>query len=141
TGQDQATLDWHFAQGGLAGGLAEIRHREYQTSDGCLILRPVTLEANPGPGSGMRSWRVVENAIDAFRGCAWRERHNKVKALRDALRAGPDAVASFLTRFNAGQGLPDVAPTELSLKARGWVGDRCGYFDAIEAVDWYLPLT
>ncbi|MGH2457813.1 MAG: Cas10/Cmr2 second palm domain-containing protein, partial [Chloroflexota bacterium] len=110
TGQDQATLDWHFAQGGLAGGLMEIRDREYQTSDGCLILRPVTLEANPGPGSGARSWMVVESAIDAFRDQAWRERHNKVKALRDALRAGPDAVASFLTRFNAGQGLPDVVP-------------------------------
>jgi len=138
TGQDLATLDWHFAQGGLAGKLEDMRQREYGTADGRLTLRPVTLAANPY--ESVRCWPVVEAAIRAFRDEPWKDRQNKVKALRDALRQGPAAVRAFRLRFNGDRPLPDVVPTEVNLKLGGWIGDRCGYFDAVEAVDWHVPL-
>jgi hypothetical protein len=133
-------LDWHFALSGLAGDIKEIRRREYTGRAGTagnLTLRPVTLD--DAPESALRRWEVVEKGARAFQGDQWAERHNKVKALREALRDGPGAVGWFLTKFNERNGLPIVAPAYASVSKTGWE-DRCVYFDAVELADWYVPL-
>jgi len=146
-----ACLDWHWALSGLSGELEEIRQREYQASFDVplppdktmrpkLQLRPVSLN-----GSTAHSWRTIERAIGQFRGSDWLNRRNKVKALRDALREGPNAVNTFLTKFNAGKGLPDLNIADRAdWQTRGWhvagTDTECGYFDAIELLDLHLPL-
>ncbi|MEG3070447.1 MAG: hypothetical protein RQM92_06055 [Candidatus Syntrophopropionicum ammoniitolerans] len=35
-------------------------------------------------------------------------------------------------------GLPDI-PEQPDMKSKGWQGEYCGYFDAIEAMDFYIP--
>jgi hypothetical protein len=137
---DVSTLDWHVALGGLAGDLKEIRRREYQAPDGWLTARPVTLTRLPF-GSTASSWPTVEAGIRAFQGPAWAERRNKVKGLRDALRAGPIAVERFRLRFTADDPLPEVVPGAPNASRTGWDGKTCVYFDAIEAVDWYTELV
>jgi hypothetical protein len=67
----------------------------------------------------------------------WYGRRNKVKALRDALRAGPDAVKVFVQ--TVGQPLPPI-PQRPEMKNQGWQGKECGYFDAVEALDFYVRL-
>ncbi|PDW01973.1 Cas10/Cmr2 second palm domain-containing protein [Candidatus Viridilinea mediisalina] len=70
----------------------------------------------------------------------WRERRNKVKQLREVLREGANAVERFRIAFNIPL-LPELDQTKPDLQEKGWYGNHCGYFDAIEALDFYLPLT
>ncbi len=138
-GLDGSALDWHFALSGVAGSLAAIRDREYQVSSGCLSLRPLTLGSNLK--HDLRAWPVVETGITAFQGREWAGRRNQLNALRDALRFGPAAVEHVCDKFNEGQPVPpDVAPNLGGLAAQGWYAGQCGYFDAIELADWFVPL-
>lgn len=154
-------LDWHFALSGLAGDIGEIRRREYTTYQRLeklktdttspyrgerLTLRPLTLHANPQESH--RSFEVVSKGVAAFQDLAlpagqeptWSTRRNKVKALRDALREGPTAVQRFMTMYGL-EKLPKIDEQKNSdFQSTGWWGDDCGYFDAIEMMDWYIPL-
>ncbi|MEI2698793.1 MAG: hypothetical protein V9E94_10760 [Microthrixaceae bacterium] len=68
----------------------------------------------------------------------WAGRRNKLKALRDGLRGGASAVQLFLTNFGLDK-LPAI-PGQPDMAHYGWQGNQCGYFDAVEAIDLYLPL-
>lgn len=129
-------LDWHFAVSGLVLPLDEIREREYSVQDGNLLMRPVALHTAEGD---WRSWEAFTKTTRAFQEDKdWRGQRNKVKALRDALRGGPDAVKLFLL---AGKTLPQTLGTA-ELAETGWdiAVKRCGYFDAVEALDFYVRL-
>ena len=130
-------LDWHFALSGLGVSIEKIRDREYQASAGSLTLRPVTLDANPK--YPQHAWPAVWKGIEAFQGVDWAGRRNKLKALRDTLREGPQAVKHFLVTFNNRDDLPKVLPEMKDWPSTGWQGGYCGYFDAIELVDWFIP--
>jgi len=134
---DGSCLDWHFASSGLSGSIEKIREREYKVSAGDLTLRPMTLAKNPEQAH--RSWEVVLAGADEFQR-GWSGRRNKVKALRDALREGGTAVESFLMNFNESRPLPDVCTSMADWKEQGWQGKYCGYFDAVEMIDWFIPL-
>lgn len=129
-------LDWHFALTGVTGHLEELREREFRVSGGELNLRPLCLGDNPN--EPMRTWRALTRALRSFQGEEWAGRRNKVKALRTALREGPDAVQRFLEVFDL-QGLPDLCSDLSDLPRRGWHGGRCAYFDAIELADHFVP--
>jgi hypothetical protein len=133
-------LDWHFALSGLGGSIKEIRDREYKIGEeDWLTLRPVTLDANSR--QGQHAWPVIWQGIEAFQRADWAGRRNKIKALRDSLREGPQAVKHFLVTFNKGEPLPQVLPQMKNWPSSGWQGGYCGYFDAIELVDWFIPLV
>ena len=127
-------LDWHFAGSGLNSSLSVLRNREYQTAHGSLTLRPLSLNRS------QPSWETVLNGIFAFRGEGWHGRRNKLKTLREVLRAGPDAVQEFITHYNENAPLPEIDPSISSWKTSGWHGHQCGYYDAIEMVDWHVNL-
>lgn len=126
---DQSCLDWHFTTGGLYGGMSGIREREYTVHAGSMTLRPVT-----AVGDGMRSWRTIEAGINAFQSDLWQDKRNKAKALREKLRGGQETVKEFEELY--GQTLPQTHGFE-----HGWADGYCGYFDAIELMDLYLPLA
>lgn len=141
-------LDWHFARSGIVGKVAQVRDREYTPRKGeSLILRPVALNGNAKEPH--RAWSVVEKGVVKFQDLQrtpkqtdpdWSVRRNKVKALRETLREGPEAVKKFRAKFNNNQMLPDVATSMSSWPETGWQGSFCGYFDAIEMMDWFIPL-
>lgn len=138
-----ACLDWHIALSGLAGPIAEIRRREYLPRGNSLTLLPVTLDENPD--KSLRSWGKIEKALSEFQGEQWSTRRNKLKDLREALRFGKDAVEGFLTAYRLKGGLPDISEGG-SIRENGWDswsengGGYCGYFDAIELTDWFIPM-
>lgn len=136
----ESCIDWHLAMSGVSGDLKEIRHREYTAlKPGDLTLRPVTIGANPM--TTYRSWPAIEQCIIAFQsGPEWAQRHNKVKALRVALRGGEIAVQRFLSKYNEGNPLPELAGSAANWTTTGWQDGVCGYFDAVELVDLYMPL-
>ncbi|MCI0563958.1 MAG: hypothetical protein MN733_36245, partial [Nitrososphaera sp.] len=140
---DRSCLDWHFALSGLSGTIKEIREREYSVKSGLLTLRPVTVKDNPK--EPQRAWDVVQKSLKDFQeDDTWTGRRNKVKALRDALREGPEAVERFRNMFPINKmpiKLPPLLAGYEDFEAKGWWGGFCGYFDAIELTDWFIPLN
>jgi hypothetical protein len=130
-------MDWHFAVGGLVLGLQTVRDREYTVPKvGNLNMRPVRLTPR---AQDWRSWGTFSQIVEKFQNDEqWAERRNKVKALRDPLRASPEAVRQFRTVYGMPE-LPSI-PLQPDMAIQGWQGDRCGYFDAIEAMDFFVPL-
>jgi len=130
-------MDWHFAVGGLVRDLKEVRALEYTVPDeGTLLMRPIRLS---DPDRDWRSWGTFSRITHEFRtGKQWRGRRNKVKALRDALRTGHEAVKHFRALYDLDK-LPPI-PEQPEMAIQGWQGGRCGYFDAIEAMDFFVPL-
>lgn len=157
---EAAGLDWHFARSGLSGRIETIREREYTPPTGRLTLRPVIVGDNPT--HRQRTWGVIESGVTVFQDVYpdgskkpkepdWSVRRNKVKALRGVLRDGGTAVAQFRAKFNKNETLPVVAADAgmTNWPETGWQGGQdeqgkpvnyCGYFDAIEMLDWYIPL-
>jgi hypothetical protein len=125
---DHCCLDWHFTTGGIYGDLTEIRQREYTVKAGSLTLRPVTTSDNQ-----MRSWGTIAAVLATFQGDNWQEKRNKAKMLREKLRGGRESVKEFEALY--GHPLPELDGFE-----SGWADGYCGYFDALELMDLYLPL-
>lgn len=143
--REASALDWHISSTGLSGSLNVIRQREYQVRDGSLLMRPLWLNGT----SDWRTWKnfnwlvAVFNFHKQFAG-----RRNKLKALREALRNGPQAVQEFLKTYELSQ---EKIIAALQLQGwdsgkkgkdqfTGWQGERCGYFDALEAMDHHFLL-
>jgi hypothetical protein len=136
-----SAIDWHIANSGLLGDLTEIRNREYRSQDNqSLAMRPLLLPANQ---SDWQNWENFEYIIHGFTKEEWKSKRNKVKALREVLRIGPEATKEFLTAYQLTT-LPVIPGSDRRLKSplaeQGWLDNTCGYFDAIEAMDFYIPL-
>jgi hypothetical protein len=165
-----SALDWQIAQSSISDDLAGIRARDYQVSfkedntpvTGHLNLRPLLIDSrriDPTVALADQHWgffqTVIENLIYHDE---WRERRNKVVALREALRKGPQEVQRFLSLYGlrdldfAALLNPDYPPalTKIAHPSipinTGWLSREadnqaqwCAFFDAIEAIDLYLP--
>jgi hypothetical protein len=141
-----STIDWHFAASGLIGSLAEIRQREYQVAAGNLIMRPIRLKDDDTDDEQWRTWSNFINIIQHFNGQfddvegneQWKERRNKVIALREVLREGYNQTKQFTNAYGI-KTLPPLSQLD-NLENSGWFDKRCVYFDAIEALDFYIGL-
>jgi len=141
-----SALDWHLAASGLIGSITEIREREYQIKidhkTRNLAMRPVRLNDHY---SEWRTWDFITEVIKEFKkGEDWEDRKNKVMALREVLREGSnDAVRYFLRGYNLSK-LPQYSKSGIEGETAWFDGDGnklyCGYFDAIEAMDFYISL-
>lgn len=136
-----SALDWHLAASGLIGSISEIRQREYQVNiDNNLAMRPVCLK----PDYSWRNWDFITEVIKEFKeGEKWKDRKNKVMALREILREGSElAVKDFINSYNLPNlpRFPKSGSQSEQLAEKGWLNRVCGYFDAIEAMDFYISL-
>jgi hypothetical protein len=156
--REHSAMDWHFAATGLFGTVEDIRRRQYtipashlgvkftslskaKGRDSYLEMRPVLLGDLPGQPGGWRSWPGFSCVTtQLLTDQDWKGKRNKVIALREALRGGPDAVAQFRAAYRL-KLLPTLAEGIEALQTTGWDGSgRCGYFDAVEALDFFVPL-
>ena len=138
--RETSTLDWHVAMSGTLGDVKQIRQREFRVHSGKLEMRPVYLQEAPNieATKRWRTWAHIEEIINAFhKNEAWTGKRNKIKQLRDVLRNGDDAVTQFLAIYQM-HALPGYYDAT-TLKTAGWRDRRCGYFDAIELLDLYIP--
>jgi hypothetical protein len=131
-------IDWHFATTGMMFSIQKIREREYQPfPNRSLLMRPVTLDAG---AKTWRTWDTFAQVTDTFQNHEnWKGMRNKVLALREALRQGETAVELFIATHDKVKKLPEIKRLP-DMATRGWYGDRCGYFDAIEAIDFFVSL-
>lgn len=144
---DASALDWHFALSGVFGPIRAIRDREYTRPNADLLhMRPVLLGTDSRRlALRWRTWPDLRRLIGIFRsdvllnGGERYTNRNKVKGLREALRGGGAAVEAFRLAYQLGD-LPALDVSTSKLQQTGWADGRCGYFDAIEAMDFFLPL-
>lgn len=136
--EEKSAVDWHFVQSGISGSLEEIRDREYRVdAERSLHRRPLIVQATR-PG-GVDAWQNFAEVVQAFNGAPdWISRRNKVMALREVLRQGTDAVKAYRVANRLPE-LPSI-PDLPDMQVGGWQGNICGYFDAIEAMEFFVPL-
>lgn len=129
-------IDWHVATSAMVDDLKSTRANEYTTEEGSLLMRPISL-VDSADG---RCWDGLQSLIGLFQADEkWAGQRGKQKALREALREGPGQVELFCKIYLNGKELPlyDHMP---GFKKSGWQGGRCGYFDSLEAADFFIPL-
>ncbi len=132
-----SAMDWHFAASGLIGSLGEIRSREYTVSAGNLCMRPIEVASTE---TNWRNWADFQKVMrDFLYGKNWQGRRNKVMALREVLRSGGDATKQFLENYGP-EGKLYNFPQNSQISTYGWLNEVCGYFDAIEAMEFYVGL-
>jgi hypothetical protein len=141
--EDFSALDWHLAASGLIGSISEIRQREYQVQAGSLAMRPISLKKERD--SDWRTWKGFTKVVKHFNeDDDWKGRRNKVIALREVLRQGIDATQKFLKNYQIKDEqlplFPEFSGQSTDLAKKGWLNGICGYFDAIEAMDFYISL-
>lgn len=146
---DFSALDWHLAASGLSGSISEIRQREYSVKIpdfdeiASLSMRPVSLKKEQD--RDWRTWEGFTKVVQHFNEDEeWKGRHNKVIALRDVLRQGIDATKKFLKNYRIKDEqlptFPESSGGSENLAKDGWLDRVCGYFDAIEAMEFYISL-
>lgn len=143
-----SALDWHIAASGLLGTIGEIREREYRVQipdldkPASLTMRP--MRSHPCPNQ-WRTWSSFSHVINDFLTHKdWKDRRNKVMAFREVLRQGKKATEQFRQAYSL-ESLPIFPEANTEFAEKGWCpyGEEieiCGYFDAIEAMDFYTPL-
>lgn len=138
---DISAIDWHFAASGPIGDIDDIRGREYTGQfdpKSKLYMRPLRL--GESVGSDWHSWDTFTFIIEEFKD-NWSDKRNKLMSLREALRAGPETVKQFVTAYKPHK-LPGISNNSAS-SSTGWVDGECTQctcFDAIEAMDFFIPL-
>ncbi|MDA8333972.1 MAG: hypothetical protein M0Z41_03105 [Peptococcaceae bacterium] len=130
-----AAMDWHFASSGLIRNLAAVRNEDYTVQNGRLTMRPVRL--GQPTAADWRAWDQFKSTWRCIKE-DWAGRRNKVKELQEVLRKGPKAVQYFRQAYGLPR-LPTV-PSDPESGQTGWSGRRCCCFDAIEAMDFFVPM-
>lgn len=131
-----AAIDWHFATSGAVLPLEEIRKRQYTVPAGQLNLRPLAFQDTTV--AEWHTWDAFKAMVARFNAQDWAKRHNKIKGLQAVLRDGGDAVRQFRTLYDLPE-LPAI-PGNSDAATKGWIGDRCTCYDAIEALEFFVPL-
>ena len=139
--KDACVLDWHIAHTGIILPLDDLRTREYMDANKIhsLLMRPIRI-APVVPAE--RVWRTW----DSFRSLAytfkfqeeWADRKNKLYDLRKALRQNSKAVELFCKKYDISE-LPKIQARP-DMTHQGWQGGECGYYDAIEVLDFFVQL-
>lgn len=133
-------LDWHISTTGVIDNLKATREREYiSAKNKSMLMRPLRVSTSSDSIKVWQDWSTFRQIIDAFQNDEdWSKKRNKLKALRDALRGEDDVVRLFIQNYGL-SALPDI-PGQNLMRQYGWQGGKCGYFDALESLDFFIPL-
>jgi len=131
-----SAMDWHFAVGGLLRPLDLIRRQDYTVDSRTINMRPVRLGCVKG--TDWRAWDFFAFMVSEFKKDQWSSRKNKLKDLQDALRRGKEAVEQLRLIYQLPL-LPAVPGNDASAK-NGYVDRRCICYDALEALEFFVPL-
>ncbi len=124
----EPALDWHILMEGESGSIDDLRRR-YKKEP---FQRPILMRE----GQTLSHWNTIKTAMDGLR--TWPR--NKVKALRDVLLDDRETEA-FLTVEEKTLPDLDVEHGKDTLSKTGWSSAGCGYWDALELMELYYPLT
>ncbi|MDD2443803.1 MAG: hypothetical protein PHS52_04815 [Desulfotomaculaceae bacterium] len=135
-GINESVIDWHFATSGLTRSLDVLREQDFMTDDRFLLMRPIRLGG--AIGADWRTWSLFSSMIKEFQSSKWSSRRNKLKDLQSALRKGEETVRQFRKIYRL-PCLPAVSGNDVA-KDIGYIDKRCTCYDALEALDFFVPL-
>jgi hypothetical protein len=152
SGGDHCAIDWHIGLDRPGGSLSELRDRHYKVARAVnsadspieLTCRPYLLGSANNPEE--ESWRwlrmeVLDNQKYGLRGKAWADKRNKVKALPEVLRGGPNTVRNAIKAWGFASDVKLDLQMPLLNSADGFFDHtRTPLFDAVELVDLHLNL-
>ena len=137
-------LNWHIATAGLTLDWDEIKKREYQ--NGNLLMRPLVVAKEPNVSTpAWQTWQTFINQIRDFRK-DWKDQRNKQKELLQTLRKGSGPTLKFTGLHGSLPTISEALPVKDTHKS-GWLikdpnkgvrEDQCLYFDALEAMDFFI---
>jgi hypothetical protein len=137
SGTDGSALDFHIGFASPTETLEQLRKRQYQAGSRRLTCRPYWL----GNADQIGTWSWLAETVlgpAGLYGPMWRERRNKLAALRQLVREGPAAVKRALETWRLrAEGLRLPAGLE---ESGGYLGEATPLLDALELLDIHLPL-
>jgi hypothetical protein len=136
-----SALDWHIGLTRPSESVDDIRRRQYSHKEFNLTCRPYRLGANADES---RTWywlssTVLDDKEKGLRGEIWSERRNKVFALSEIVREGPEAVTTALKSW--GVGLEKGLSLPKGIENGFLDSQHTPLLDAVELYKLHLPLT
>jgi hypothetical protein len=138
-GDEGCALDWHIGTSRYGEVLDKARS-QYQMKDRLLTCRPYRLGSDAGDEESWRwlSGTLLEDPERGLRGSHWSQGRNKVKALAEIIREGPEGVsAAFRSWKIAAQQLNLPKPIE---EDGFFAKNRTPLLDAVELLDLHFIL-
>ncbi len=138
-GDESCALDWHIGTSRYGEVLDKVRS-QYQMKDRWLTCRPYRLGSDAGDEESWRwlSGTLLEDPERGLRGRHWSQGRNKVKALAEIIREGPEGVSAAFRSWR-------IAAPQLNLpkpiEEDGFFAkNRTPLLDAVELLDLHLIL-
>lgn len=130
-------INWHIASSGRTLDWDETQKREFANPNGQLLLRPLVVDKAEGVSTPTwQTWQTFTEQVKGFRKSFWSTQRNKQKDLREILRKD----AAQTRKFTQQNGImPEFSsmPSDDVLET-GWHEKQCLYFDALEALDYFI---
>lgn len=129
---NESRIDWHIVQGEYNNNLKEIRNTEYRTYDGkYLLLRPLVVSKDSSAYNSYSNFKKDMHIIKSDKVA-----RSKVKNMLKEMRKGEEHLDIYIEINH----LYSVLGTHRDKAKTGFVDGKCVLFDAIETMDYYIPL-
>jgi len=130
-------INWHIASSGRTLDWDETQKREFENLNGRLLLRPLVVDkADDISSPAWRTWIAFTEQVAGFRTSFWNTQRNKQKDVREVLRKGADSTRKFTNQNGELPGFAAAPATDVV--ETGWIEKQCLYFDALEAMDFFV---
>jgi hypothetical protein len=128
----ESRMDWHIVQGEYNNNLKEVRSTDYKTlDDKDLSLRPLIVSKESDAQSHYSLFRKDIKTIKARK-----IPKGKLKGMLKEMKKGETQLDTYI---EINQLYTVLGSHRLNAKS-GFVNEKCVLFDAIEAVDYFIPI-
>ncbi len=129
---NESRIDWHIVQGEY-NNLNEVRSKDYKTYDGKeLLLRPLIVSEDAEAINTYANFKKDMQLIRSDKVAA-----SKIKNMIKEMRKGEEYLDIYI-KINR---LNPLIKSHRTEGKTGFIDGKCVWFDAIETMDYYIPLT
>jgi len=130
---NESRIDWHIVQGEYNNNLNDIRNKEYRTYDGkYLLLRPLVVSEGSNADNSYRNFKKDMHVMKS--GSFSR---SKIKDMLKEMKKGEEHLDIYI-EINQ---LHPLLQAHREGAKTGFKDGKCVLFDAVETMDYYIPLT
>jgi len=132
-GANESRIDWHIVQGEYNNNLNEIRNTAYKTYDEkYLLLRPLVVSKE---SSAINSYLNFKKDIQIIN--SGKIPRSKIKNMLKEMKKGEDHLDTYIEINH----LFTLLGSHRIKAKTGFIDGKCVLFDAIETMDYYIPLV
>lgn len=133
--ENTSAIDFHIAQGDMNRSIFEIREEDYNIKNNGfhLTMKPLILDENIDWRNYKSFTDILENINEMIN--EGRVGRNKIKALKEVLRKGPEETEYFFKFYKIN---PDYFYGDYCFNLKD---NTCMYEDSIESLDYFVKLS